>query len=433
MLAAPGALPPEAPRAVFSSWPREPGRLTRAATSAPGSGSGLGPLVVVLTGYVLAGFAFGRYLLSLLAPEFVQAGVFSYATFGLIAGLNQAGYVIASLGAGRLAGRFDPRRLLLISMLVLTAALAAMALARAPVVIAGLALIMGLCTAGSWVPQITLVRGHIARARSGWVLAVVASGTAFGTMLTGSSVPWIVAQFGWPSAWALCAVVAGALFLAGLLVIPGWQAVREPADGTQAVGNLEPARGTIPRLYLMMFLSGAGAITAQNYLAAYLNTDLGYTTGVAGAAWVAIGLGGTVSGFLIGHLADRSSTRKAIAAGHLAMAAAIAAVASVSSAALILGAAGLFGLVYFGTFGLFASYLTKFASAQRVGPAYGLGNLLLGVGGAGGAFAGGQFGDYLGMFAPLLYICAGLCAAVALVAVGLEDDARSAERAEASE
>ena len=104
--------------------------MTRAATSAPGSGYGLGPLVVVLTGYVLAGFAFGRYLLSLLAPEFVQAGVYSYATFGLIAGLNQAGYVIASLGAGRLAGRFDPRRLLLISMLVLTAALAAMALAR---------------------------------------------------------------------------------------------------------------------------------------------------------------------------------------------------------------------------------------------------------------------------------------------------------------
>lgn len=404
--------------------------MTGAAT--PQADPRLGPLVVVLTGYVLAGFAFGRYLLSLLAPEFVEAGLFSYATFGVIAGLNQAGYVLASVAAGSLAGRFDPRRLLLISMVVLTGALAAMTFARAPVLIGGLALIMGLCTAGTWVPQITLVRGHVSMTRSGWMLAVIASGTAFGTILTGSTVPLIVAQFGWPAVWSLCAILGGGLFLAGLVVIPDWQAKPDASSASRGASNVEPARGTIPRLYLMMFLSGAGAITAQNYLAAYLNTDLGYATDIAGATWVAIGLGGTVSGFLIGHLADRTSIRKTLAAGHLVLAATLGVIASVSSAAVILAAAGVFGLVYFGTFGLFASYMTKFASAQRIGPAYGLGNLLLGAGGAGGAFAGGQFGDYLGVFAPLISICAAVCGAVALIAYGLEDDVRSHQRAETS-
>lgn len=383
----------------------------------------LAPLVVLLTAYVMTGFAFGRYLLSLLAPDMIADGVFGYDTLAVMTAANQVGYLAFSLLGGMLTRVIDPKPLVVGSVGLTGALLCALGFLREPAVIAVVVAVLGALTATTWVPMVRLVQHAVDRRLHGSVLGIVGSGTAYGTALTGVLVPVINTSYGWSASWLTFGAAALALMLAGLAVLP-----RAPRDEGAGRTERDEARrfGAVSRkvipVYVMMFLSGGGLTVFLTYFVPYMRADLGFSASFAGFAWSAVGVCGMASGVLIGQIADRTSVRAGLIHGHLVMLLAVMLALVWPGASTILVTACAFGLSYFGTLGMFAAYVAKTAATRDAGATYGIGNLCLGTGAALFNYLGGTIKAETGSF-DFMFIASCLAAGVIIVmALRLESD-----------
>lgn len=157
----------------------------------------------------------------------------------------------------------------------------------------------------------------------------------------------------------------------------------------------------------------------QTYLAPYLRDELGVSVQDTGFIWTTLGAVGMASGFLLGWLADKAGVRTSLALCFLSAGVAATLMFTFNNLPSFYLAAFLFALAFYPIFGLVPSYIGQIVPVSRLTQAFGIANVVIGLGGVCGNFLGGWSRDLSGSFSHVYWVVAlllfGQCAMVLLL------------------
>lgn len=296
---------------------------------------------VARTGAALAaGMGVGRFVYTPILPLMhAQAGL-STGSGADLATANYAGYLIGAL-ATMLPGFARSPAVLRISLVTLTASLAAMPLTQVTLVWMALRLCAGIASAMIFVAAVSSLlsnlREHPAHL-TGWGFGGVGAGIA----LSGLLVLAVRTTADWRAAWWAAAI------LAALLAIPSWS--MQPSPGPAADASVPGAHPVSHRWFTALFasytLEGIGYIIAGTFLvAAIAESSPGW---IASGAWVLAGLAAVPSSALWAGLARRWSRPALLTVALTIQALGMALPAVVGGVSAALVSAVLFGGTFLG-------------------------------------------------------------------------------------
>lgn len=296
---------------------------------------------VAQTGAALAaGMGVGRFVYTPILPLMhAQAGLSTGAGADL-ATANYAGYLIGAF-ACMLPVFSRSSAVLRVSMVILTASLAAMPLTQVMAVWLVLRLLAGIASAMIFVAAVSSLLSNLKEHPShliGWGFGGVGAGIA----LSGLLVLAVRTTADWRAAWWAAAI------LAAVLAIPSWSLRPSPASAADASrhGAYPGARRWFTALFASYTLEGVGYIIAGTFLvAAIAQTSPGW---IGSGAWVMAGLAAVPSSALWAGLAKRWSRPALLTAALTIQALGIALPAVVGGVAAALVSSVLFGGTFLG-------------------------------------------------------------------------------------
>lgn len=244
-------------------------------------GLAFGPLVAV---------GLGRFAYALLLPSMQRNLHWSFALAGTMNTVNAAGYLVGALTAGRLVRSRSARRTFLGSVGLI--ALTLLAASGTPNTAVQLALraIGGVCGAVAFTTGASLV-AEASRERSSReaarMLAIYFAGGGAGIILSGASIPTVLAhstiQDGWRWGWLLMGLVAASGLVAIRPIVSSCDEPRRPP----ATERHRLAPGLGPLLVSYGFF-GTGYIAYMTFIVAFLK-DRGVSSGVISGFWIVLG------------------------------------------------------------------------------------------------------------------------------------------------
>ena len=361
--------------------------------------------LVVLVGTIIFVDALLYGALTPLVPGYVDDFGMSKLQAGLLVGAFGAGGLLGGVSGGLFAGRYGPKRAVVLGLLVLAAASAAFALASSPAALGAARFAQGLSSTTTWCGALAWIAVEAPHHRRGQYLGTVFSASVLGTLL--GPMFGAVAEFaGIRATFAVVAAVAIALALVAMLRAP---ARREPTTP----GALSAAfrdSGFVTGLWL-------NALPAVCFGVLGLLAPLALATHGAGpfaiaAIFMFAGLIETGVNPFLGRLSDRRGRLLPIrlALSGSIVVATLLAVATQPWALLILVVAS--GIFFGGFFTPGIALVSDRAEVAGLtqGLGFGVMNSAWALGALTGPSVGGALAQNLGDAAPYL-LCAALCAA----------------------
>ncbi len=383
-------------------------------------------VALFFTAFVAATYGFGIYLFASLAAEMRRDLGFDYATVGLVTGIAQGGFLIASLLSGLLAPAIGAMRLILGAVTATALSLILMYWLPGVPMMGVLLTIMGASAAAVWVPMVAVSQQAIPTRHQGKALGLMSSGTSYGVFLNGLIVPPVVGSFGWRGVWLIVGLLALVLLVTAWLRLRKLGAANTDRPMTPRAPLANRLRDACAPLGLLviatMFLNGLACMPFQTYLVPLMREDFGWPVELSTRVWTLIGAVGMVSGLVLGWLADRISVKWAMLVTYLLLLGAalltLAAPHVITPSPFLMNSAGLlFGLAFYAIFGLVPAYVSASFRGDAATLLFGLGNIALGLGGLLGNVIGGYGKSIAGSFTPIYAIVA--LAAVILVLLAL--------------
>ena len=252
---------------------------------------------------VMVALGFGRFAYALLLPAMRADLHWSYTTSGSLNTANAAGYLLGALLSAGLLRRRGARTVFLAGMLITATALL-------------------LTPLSSWVPWLLPIRtaaglggalsitaggvlaahaaSGVAAARRGQVLSVYYAGGGLGILLSGLTLPELLAGYG-AGVWRGCWLALGAASFAALLL--AWRSL-PPAAPLEAAVGAAPAdpRPPIPWAALSAYACFAlGYIAYMTFSVALLRAG-GASPGLVGIFWSVLGLSSVLAPLVWGRL-----------------------------------------------------------------------------------------------------------------------------------
>ncbi|WP_070106431.1 MFS transporter [Burkholderia plantarii] len=382
-------------------------------------------LAVTLTAFVAATYGFGVYLFATVVVEMKGALGFGYSTVGSITAAAQIGFLAFAFAGSLISPLIGGGTLALASVGLCAACLLGLAYCTSALQAGILLTVLGGCSASVYVPLAEIVTRQVPEAFRARLLGLISSGTSYGVFANGVFVPYAVTQSGWRAVWIVSGLAAVALTVLGALAFSRYRLFR---DSGQEAGAAEAPRramasdggraGQLPIIWAVTFLNGLTLLPYQTYLVPIIREELHYPITTAGHVWSMIGAIGMIAGFAVGALADRIGVRRAmimtfvfagLAAGLIWL--------DVGVPGLYLSAV-LFGLSFYPIFGLVPAYMSKTLPPGTLTRAFGIANVMVGIGGMIGNFAGGWAKAHIGslgnVYAAITLL---LCLQVALACV----------------
>ncbi|MER5222322.1 MFS transporter [Streptomyces flaveus] len=262
-------------------------------------------------------FGFARYGYGLYLPEFRREFGLSVATVGLIGSASYIGFVVALLLVGTLVARFGPRSMVIMGGGCATAGMGLVTVARDPAALTTGLVLAGMSSGWVWAPYSDVVDRVIPRNRRERVMAVIATGTAFGVVVAGP-LALFLRNSHWRHAWSVFAVAALAATVYNALVLPGGSHHAAPhgargrseADraGSGAGRGWFLRRRAVP-LYLTAVSYGLVGAVYWAYAIEAITDETGSGSATAPLFWTLMGLAGT-AGALTGHAITRHGLRR---------------------------------------------------------------------------------------------------------------------------
>jgi predicted MFS family arabinose efflux permease len=208
---------------------------------------------------------------------------------------------------------------------------------------------------------------------------------------------------GWRNIWLTAGLVSLALCVVAYWLLRTTPSPAIPSSEQSVVdpGGQKWLSGPLYLLWLVAFLNGLTLLPFQTYLAPFMREELGISATTAGLVWSTIGAVGMAAGFLVGWIADRIGARVALILCFASACAASLCVYHFTSDGYFYVAGFLFALAFYPVFGLVPTYIGQIVDVSRLTQAFGIANVLIGLGGVCGNFLGGVCKDALGSFAPL--------------------------------
>jgi MFS family permease len=357
-------------------------------------------------------FAFGILFKPILGELGVDRSTLALAaTLSLL--VNAAGQPVF----GTLVDRFGPRRVILVSLALMTLGTALVSQVTAPwqfIVLYGVVIAVGFTGSG-----ILPVSVHVSRwfpAERGFVTAVAASGFSLGHLAFTQVAAWAAALVGWRQTYLwLAAVVAGSLGVLTTVLrdAPGSSPARSASRGNRgsqpALPSLDrrAALRTTAFWALTLGLMGCGFtdFLMTTHLAAHA-IDLGLTPVVAANA-ISLWAAANVFGILVaGGVAEWIGPRSALILTYGLRAVAFFYLPLVREPWQLYLFAALFGATFFTTAPLSSTLVGHLFGLAHHGAIFGAANLFHHSAGALGAYAGGLVFDLAGSYGPMFHLAA---------------------------
>lgn len=393
-------------------------------------------LTLLLSAVIAATYGFGVYLFPVLLPEMKRAIGFDYTQAGFITAARQLANVAMALLSGWAAARFGPAKVVLVATLLSAAGLGCLAFADRTWVMGGVLIALNACAAATWVPMMVLITPFIDERHQAKAIGVISSGTNYGVLLNGLTVPALLASWGWRSVWLVSAALTAALSVMIIIVFARLNRLQTraapPRHAARPHGGAT-GRQTFARRYLLVYaialLCGFAGVPFITYFSAYAHDDLRLSLDATAHAWTLVGLVGAVSGLALGMIGDMRNVRDQagpaqrdgmrtalVSAGVLLFSASLVAVSRPNGYALAVAAIA-FGFSFFPIFGLLHAYVGKTSAPALAAIVCGICEGAFGVGGAAGNVLGGFCKTVFGSFQPVYWFAT--AASVALVGLTL--------------
>lgn len=392
-------------------------------------------LAIMLTAFVAATYGFGVYLFATVVVEMKGALGFGYSTIGTITAAAQIGFLAFAFAGSLISPMIGGGTLALVSVGICGACLLGLAYCTSAPQAGILLTILGGCSASVYVPLAEIVTRQVPEAYRARLLGLISSGTSYGVFANGVFVPYAVTQFGWRAVWIISGLATIVLTILATLAFSRYRLFRDSGNGREVPNSSERApvvyehTNQLPIIWAITFLNGLTLLPYQTYLVPIIREELRYSIITAGHVWSMIGAIGMGAGFAMGALADRIGVRRALLMTFMfAVLAAGLIWLNVGIPGLYLSAV-LFGLSFYPIFGLVPAYMSKTLPPGSLTKAFGIANVMVGIGGMVGNFAGGwakaQIGSLGNVYAAItLLLCLQLALAFALRAENVGGVAR---------
>lgn len=375
-------------------------------------------LAIVLTGFVASTYGFGVYLFANLVVDMRRDLGFGYTTVGLITGGAQIGFLSFSFLTSYLGKFFQGWKISLCSTIVTALSLLGLGVSDNIWLSGALLVLLGGCSASVYIPLAEIVTKSFAANKRARIMGLISSGTSYGVFINGLLVSALTLQGGWRNIWLTAGLISVVLCVAAWFLLRNTPQSAVLSSGQSAVDHREQKWLSRP-LYLMWlvaFLNGLTLLPFQTYLAPFMRDELGISASTTGMVWSTIGAVGMAAGFLVGWIADRIGTRLALILCFASACVASLCVYHFNSDGYFYVAGFLFALAFYPVFGLVPTYIGQIVDVSRLTQAFGIANVLIGLGGVCGNFLGGVCKDVLGSFAPI-YLFISIFLLVQLVVV----------------
>ncbi|WP_100399992.1 MFS transporter [Bacillus sp. FJAT-44742] len=281
---------------------------------------------------VFACLGFGRFSFGAILP-FMREGLhFDYRETGFIASSIFLGYLLSVTSVGYFVIRFQAKRVIIVSLLLIGLAMIVTANASSFVQAYIGCFFIGVGSGGAYVPSLGLIGQWFSPKMRGMVMGIVMAGAGFGIVFSGIVVPVIVEiadGSGWRLSWYILSTtviiiaVLHALFLRNtpsdinLSPIASRKEKKNPADreGAEEVLKTDTVyrNKTLWFIGILYFLWGIAYLIFSTFLVDYLIVDRGFTSSQAGLFFAAAGAASIVSGFIWGSVSDKIGRMPALA------------------------------------------------------------------------------------------------------------------------
>ena len=240
------------------------------------------------------------------------------------------GYVVSVITTGRLADKYSPKPILLVSAILTGLGFSLCSQVHTVNHLRMLLFIGGLGGGANWsVPTATVQRWFFARSRAGLALGITISGVGVGALIFALLADYLVSDRGWRDAYLMVGIIFFAIMAASSFVVkkaPG--ETRALPNGSDEALNQPQVRRRERQQNLMSFafagitLCHCIAVAAFQTIAAHLvpyATDIGIPSTVSAAAMGLMG-GFSIPGRIIGgHLSGRIPWQRILAFSHVGM------------------------------------------------------------------------------------------------------------------
>jgi OFA family oxalate/formate antiporter-like MFS transporter len=240
------------------------------------------------------------------------------------------GYVISVITTGRLADKYSPRPILLVSAILTGLGFSLCSQVHTVNHLRMLLFIAGLGGGANWsVPTATVQRWFFARDRAGLALGITISGVGVGAFIFALLADYLVSGRGWRDAYFTVGIIFFAIMAASSFVVrkpPG--ETRVLPNGSGEAPNRPEVRRRERRQNLMSFpfagitICHCIVVFAFQTIAAHLvpyATDIGIPSTASAAAMGLMG-GSSIPGRIIGgHLSGRIPWKRILAFSHIGM------------------------------------------------------------------------------------------------------------------
>lgn len=375
--------------------------------------------VLLVTGMLvtMVSIVFARLAFGLLVPG-MRAGLgVSYGDAANLASGSALGYLGLVLAAGGLAARHGARTSVLLGTVLVTLGFAGMALASHYAVLMALMLLLGIGTAFSYTPMVSLVAARFAE-RRGLAIGLLSSGIGVGMLFVGLLVPAFTAQFGnegWRWVWAVFGAVGALCIGAVLLVLPrgGGHATAslhvQPSESKAAVYR----NRRVIAVGLLYCITGMVYISQATFMYSY-SLEAGVAPALAGMLAASMGVLSIPAAPLWGLVSDRIGRGRGIL---IALTAALAAMLVPVFVPNVWGFGFHYVVMGLTISGLFTNILA--AANEEVTPlqapvAVSYVTFYFAAGQLMGPFVSGRIIDYSGSFRAV-FVCCCLLIAVGIV------------------
>ncbi len=376
-------------------------------------------LAIVLTAFVACTYGFGVYLFANLVVDMRRDLGFDYTTVGLTTGGAQVGFLSFSFLTSYLGKFFEGWKISLCSTVVTALSLLALGVSHSVLLSAALLVLLGGCSASAYIPLAEIVSKSFPAHKRARIMGLISSGTSYGVFINGLLVSSLTLMGGWRSIWLTAGLISVVLCAIAWFLLRQTPRTLERASAQTLAERDQRAWLCRPLylLWLVAFLNGLTLLPFQTYLAPYMRDELGISAASTGMVWSTIGAVGMAAGFLVGWIADRIGTRRALILCFASACGASVCVYYFASDTYFYLAGFLFALAFYPVFGLVPTYIGQIVDVSRLTQAFGIANVLIGLGGVCGNFLGGLCRDALGSFAPIyLFISAFLLLQLIVVA-----------------
>jgi predicted MFS family arabinose efflux permease len=360
----------------------------------------------------------------IVTTEFVVVGLLPAMAKDLNLSLAEAGWFVtwfalaaALLGPPltMLAGRCDPRHVLITAAIVFAAGNLAIALAPHYSIVIAIRLLQG-CALPAVASVAVVAAARLAGAeREGWAVSRVNIGVVAATVLGVPAGAMAADKAGWPASFAGLALLG--LISAGLVAVwfPRMEIAKQPSMLTEASLLWRP--GFLMHLLLSCILF-AGMFAGYTYIAALLGAVANLDGATIGWALMGFGLAGAFGNWIAGRVVDRDPlAATAWVAFALVFAMVVVAPAGESLSSLLGLVVGLWGAAHMAAFVISQVRVLRAgreAAAFAISLNISVCNLGIGL----GATLGGRIVDHYGVGA-VGYVGAAAAAAALLIAIAM--------------